>query len=224
MQPLCRLQRGYRQQSPLSSGIPGSIPGGSLTQSCNQRGPSWRRIGACFLSFVIGAGRIKAPGELLSGQAGTPLCQGGATPVCNRIQGQGETDKQLLHLPHHAATMDARLLAGMQGLRDLKAVGDVRGLGLLVAVELVAERATKAVFDPAKKVIGRVRAELEAREVFTRNMRDILAFAPPLVITAAQADKLVDSTRGCHDPLRTLGHAPRVRSPEKTRWPLDGGD
>jgi adenosylmethionine-8-amino-7-oxononanoate aminotransferase len=99
-------------------------------------------------------------------------------------------------LVENAKQMGLRLLAGMQTLRDLKAVGDVRGLGLLVGVELVADRATKAGFDPAKKVMNRVRAELEARGVFTRNMRDILAFAPPLVITAAQVDKLVEATRG----------------------------
>ena len=80
--------------------------------------------------------------------------------------------------------------------RDLKAVWDVRGLGLMVGVELVSDRATKAGFDPAKKVINRVRAELETRGVFTRNMRDILAFSPALVITEAQVDRLVESTRG----------------------------
>ena len=99
-------------------------------------------------------------------------------------------------LVENAAKMGARLLAGMKTLLDLKAVGEVRGLGLLVGVELVADRATKAAFDPAKKIINKVRAELEARGVFTRNMRDILAFAPPLVITEAQVDRLVESTRG----------------------------
>ncbi|HSC71544.1 MAG TPA: aminotransferase class III-fold pyridoxal phosphate-dependent enzyme, partial [Candidatus Methylomirabilis sp.] len=94
------------------------------------------------------------------------------------------------------AKMGARLLAGMQTLRDLRAVGEVRGLGLMVGVELVADRATKAVLDPAKQIINKVRAELEARGVFTRSMRDILAFSPPLVITEAQVDKLVESTRG----------------------------
>ncbi len=98
-------------------------------------------------------------------------------------------------LVENAATMGARLLAGMETLRDLRAVGDVRGLGLMVGVELVADRATKATFDPAKKVINKVRAELEARGVFTRAMRDILAYAPPLVITAAQVDRLVAATR-----------------------------
>jgi putrescine aminotransferase len=99
-------------------------------------------------------------------------------------------------LVENAARMGARLLAGMKTLLDLKAVGEVRGLGLLVGVELVADRATKAAFDPAKKIINRVRAELEARGVFTRSMRDVLAFAPPLVITEAQVGRLVESTRG----------------------------
>ena len=99
-------------------------------------------------------------------------------------------------LVENAAKMGARLLAGMKTLTDLKAVGDVRGLGLMVAVELVADRVTKAGFDPAKNVIGRVKAELEARGVFTRNVRDILCYAPSLVITEAQVDRLVESTRG----------------------------
>ncbi len=99
-------------------------------------------------------------------------------------------------LVENAAKMGARLLAGMKTLMDLKAVGEVRGLGLMVAVELVGDRATKAGFDPAKKVINKVRAELEARGVFTRNVRDILCFAPPLVITEAQVDRFVESTRG----------------------------
>jgi putrescine aminotransferase len=99
-------------------------------------------------------------------------------------------------LVENAAKMGARLLAGMKTLMDLKAVGEVRGLGLMVAVELVSDRATKAGFDPAKKIINKVRAELEARGVFTRNVRDILCFAPPLVVTEAQVDRFVESTRG----------------------------
>jgi adenosylmethionine-8-amino-7-oxononanoate aminotransferase len=99
-------------------------------------------------------------------------------------------------LVDNAAKMGARLLAGMRTLLDLRAVGEVRGLGLMVAVELVADRSTKAAFDPAKKIIGKVKAELEARGVFTRNVRDILCFAPSLVITEAQVDRLVESTRG----------------------------
>jgi adenosylmethionine-8-amino-7-oxononanoate aminotransferase len=99
-------------------------------------------------------------------------------------------------LVENAAKMGARLLAGMQSLMDLQAVGDVRGLGLMVGVELVADRTTKAPFDPAKRVMHKVKAELEARGILTRHVRDILNFAPPLVITAAEVDRLVEGTRG----------------------------
>ncbi len=98
-------------------------------------------------------------------------------------------------LVENAAKMGARLLAGLQTLEEFKAVGEVRGLGLMVAVELVADRTTKAAFDPAQKVIGRVKAECEARGLFTRVVRDILLLAPPLVITEAQVDRIVAIVR-----------------------------
>jgi adenosylmethionine-8-amino-7-oxononanoate aminotransferase len=98
-------------------------------------------------------------------------------------------------LVERAEKMGKRLLDGARSLLDLPAVGDVRGLGLMVAVELVADRATKAVFDPAKNVIGRVRKELEARGLFTRVVRDIILLAPPLVITDAQVDRIVQILR-----------------------------
>ena len=92
--------------------------------------------------------------------------------------------------------MGKRLLEGARTLLDLKAVGDVRGLGLLVGVELVADRATKAAFDPAQNVPGRVRMELEARGLFTRMVRDIVLVAPPLVISEAEVDRIVEILRG----------------------------
>ncbi len=92
----------------------------------------------------------------------------------------------------NADAMGARLLAGVrQALQGLRAVGEVRGLGLMVAVELVSDPATKAGFDPAKNVIGRVKAECEARGLFTRVVRDILLLAPPLIIGAAEVDRIV---------------------------------
>ncbi len=94
-------------------------------------------------------------------------------------------------LVERAEQMGRRLLEGARSLLDLKAVGEVRGLGLMVAVELTADRATKAAFDPAQDVIGRVRRELEARGLFTRVVRDIILLAPPLVITEAQVDRIV---------------------------------
>ncbi len=95
-----------------------------------------------------------------------------------------------------AAEMGDRLYRGLKGLSDLRAVGDVRGgKGLMAAVELVADRGTKAPFPSEQKVGPRVRQEMIRRGVFPRHLREILLFAPPLVVTEAQVDRIVRVTR-----------------------------
>jgi putrescine---pyruvate transaminase len=98
-------------------------------------------------------------------------------------------------LVENAAKMGARFLAGLKSLQGLKAVGDVRGLGLMAGVELVADRASKAPFDPAKKILGKVRLELEARGLCVRAVRDSLILAPPLIVTETQVDRIVEIMR-----------------------------
>ena len=75
-------------------------------------------------------------------------------------------------------------------------VGDVRGEGMLVAVEFVADRQKRAFFDPSKKVGPSVAAALLKRGVIARAMPqgDILGFAPPLCLTPAEADQIVSAT------------------------------
>lgn len=84
-------------------------------------------------------------------------------------------------------------------------VGDVRGgKGLLAALEFVEDRATKKNFPAERKVGPRVQAEMQKRGVVTR-MRpmagehpapgDEILFAPPLVITEAEIDRMVDVVR-----------------------------
>ena len=95
-----------------------------------------------------------------------------------------------------AVKMGDRLYRGLKGLSDLGAVGDVRGgKGLMAAVELVADRGTKAPFPPEQKVGPRVRQEMITRGLFTRQIRDILLFAPPLIVTEAEVDRIVEITR-----------------------------
>jgi L-2,4-diaminobutyrate transaminase len=69
-------------------------------------------------------------------------------------------------------------------------VGDIRGEGLLVAVEFVAEREGRRFFDPGEKVGARVAAALLAEGVIARAMPegDIIGFAPPLCLTREEAD------------------------------------
>ena len=79
--------------------------------------------------------------------------------------------------------------------------GDIRsGKGLLAAVEFVEDRATKKNFPDRLKIAARLKVELMKRGVITRARPavgahpapgDILFFAPPLIITEAEVDRLV---------------------------------
>ncbi|MBI1960569.1 MAG: aspartate aminotransferase family protein, partial [Candidatus Rokubacteria bacterium] len=96
-----------------------------------------------------------------------------------------------------AAALGTRLNEGLKAaLGDHPHVGDIRGgKGLLAAVELVEDRGSKASFAADKKVGNRVIQEMTKRGIITRNRLDSIFFAPPLVITEAQVDRLVSATR-----------------------------
>ncbi len=82
-------------------------------------------------------------------------------------------------------------------LSDSPIVGEVRGEGLLAAVEFVADKQDRIFFDADKKVGPRIAAALLERGVIGRAMPqgDILGFAPPLCITREEVDTVVAATR-----------------------------
>jgi L-2,4-diaminobutyrate transaminase len=77
-----------------------------------------------------------------------------------------------------------------------KHVGDVRGEGLMTAVEFVEDRDDRKFFDASLKIGAQVSTALLANGVIARAMPegDILGFAPPLCLTREEADKVVDAT------------------------------
>ncbi|MBO0333911.1 aspartate aminotransferase family protein [Sneathiella sp. CAU 1612] len=72
-------------------------------------------------------------------------------------------------------------------------VGDVRGEGLMLAVELIQDKDTRTFLDPSLLSGAKVAAALLKRGVIARAMPqgDILGFAPPLCLTKAEADTIV---------------------------------
>ena len=72
-------------------------------------------------------------------------------------------------------------------------VGDVRGEGLMLAVEFVEDKEARSFFDPSKTMGAKVAGALLKRGVIARAMPqgDIIGFAPPLCLTEAEADKIV---------------------------------
>jgi adenosylmethionine-8-amino-7-oxononanoate aminotransferase len=98
-------------------------------------------------------------------------------------------------LVERATVMGRRLLAGLEGLRDLPVVGDVRGLGMMCGIELVADRNTKA---PALGLGGRFVREALARGLLPRirvgsadpPIGDTICLAPPLMTPPEVLDRI----------------------------------
>ena len=84
----------------------------------------------------------------------------------------------------------------LDGLRSAVAshphVGDVRGLGMMCAVEIVKDKATKEEYPAADKVGARVHEETQKRGLFSRHRGDVFLLAPPLVTTDAEIDRVVN--------------------------------
>ena len=103
-----------------------------------------------------------------------------------------------LGLVANAAEVGAYLKAAMSdALSGHPHVGEVRGEGLLCAVEFVEDRDSRRFFDPAKKIGPQVSAAmLSGDKVIARAMPqgDIIGFAPPFCLTRAEADTIVAAT------------------------------
>jgi len=95
-------------------------------------------------------------------------------------------------LLERAEVLGRRLLRGLETLRSHPHVGDVRGQGLMAAVELVADKRTKAEFPAEEKVGPRVHQATQDRGMFTRLRGDVYNFGPCFVTTEAQIDRMVE--------------------------------
>ena len=96
-------------------------------------------------------------------------------------------------LPSQSAEKGAYLLARLRAvLGNHPHVGEIRGKGLMCAVEFVRDRATKAEFDPAERVGERLNAEVQRRGLFSRLRGDVFCLAPPFVTTRDELDRMAN--------------------------------
>ena len=107
-------------------------------------------------------------------------------------------------LPERAAQMGAYLMAELSPLRDHPYVGDLRGKGMLLGIELVADQQTKEPL-AGEKVGAIVAYCMNQGVIIGRNTNtvpgysNVLIIAPPLVLTLADADVLVTTLRQALD-------------------------
>ena len=103
-----------------------------------------------------------------------------------------------LDLVNNAGSVGEYLNTAMRdALGDHAKVGDIRGEGMLCAVELVRDRDDHVMFDAGDKVGPRIVAAMFERGVIARAMPqgDILGFAPPFCLSKEQADEVVAATQ-----------------------------
>ena len=88
----------------------------------------------------------------------------------------------------------------MSALAQHPNVGDIRGRGLFWGVELVADRASKATFDPARKIAPKIKKAAMGQGLMCYPMQgtidgqhgDHVLLAPPFIMNEAQVDEMVD--------------------------------
>jgi taurine-pyruvate aminotransferase len=121
----------------------------------------------------------------------------GGHPVAAAVALRNIEIMEAEQLADRAADVGKYLLDGLTSLKRRAIVGDVRGKGLLLAVELVKDRTTKEPVDGANitKIVDFCRANglLVGRGGGGRRYGNTITFSPPLVITRAECDRIVET-------------------------------
>jgi putrescine aminotransferase len=129
-----------------------------------------------------------------------------AHPTCCAVALKNIEIMHRERLWENAARMGDRLHKGLlAAFENHPNKGDIRGgKGLLAAVELVEDPPTQKNFDSSRKIASKLQAEMTKRGVITRTRPvagphpapgDAVFFAPPLVVTEAEIDRIVNVTR-----------------------------
>jgi adenosylmethionine-8-amino-7-oxononanoate aminotransferase len=98
------------------------------------------------------------------------------------------------NLVQNAAEVGKYLLDGLRSLSTHPSVGDVRGLGLLTAVEFVKDNSTRERFPEDEGFCGRIMDLALDEGVILRQVEDIIEFCPPLIITRSEVDEMIEIT------------------------------
>ncbi len=102
----------------------------------------------------------------------------------------------------HVRRMGARLRGHFDEFgRTSPIVGDVRGAGLMLGIEIVADKASRTPFPPAKKVGSMFDGIAYENGLISRCMGDVLGFAPPLIVTEQDVDAIAEL---CAKSLRQM--------------------
>jgi len=156
-------------------------------------------ISAVIVPEFLYAPMIEASGEVgLFGHGFTYSGHPAAAAVALRALAIYEERKLYEHVREIAPQFQERLAA----LAAHPLVGDTRGVGLVGACELVANKSTKAAFDAKLAVGARCMAFCQEHGLIVRAIGDSIAICPPFIVTSAHVDEIFAKlARGLDDTL-----------------------
>jgi 4-aminobutyrate--pyruvate transaminase len=104
----------------------------------------------------------------------------------------------------HVRKVSPRLRNGLRRFQDHPLVGEVRGIGLIGGIELVADKATRAPFDPKAGVGGYLVKRGHHHGIILRAMGDVIGICPPLIINEEEIDLLLERFSLALDDTMTI--------------------
>ena len=111
-------------------------------------------------------------------------------PVCAAVALRNLEIMEETKLFDHAADVSVAFQNRLQGYRNHPLVGDVRGVGMVGAVEIVSSKETKEPFATEVGVAPFIQHNAKTHGLIIRTLQNIVAFCPPLIITEDQIDEM----------------------------------
>jgi 4-aminobutyrate---pyruvate transaminase len=161
-------------------------------------------LGAILISEPIYQGLVEESRKL--GVFGHGFTQSG-NPTCAAVALKTLELMEKRNVLAHVQEVAPRLQAGLRAFADHPLVGEVRGVGLMGAVELVADKASRRPFEPSQRVGFYCTERAQSHGLIVRALVDSIAFCPPLIIEATQIDELLSRfARALDETQAWVGH------------------
>lgn len=145
----------------------------------------------------------------VGGVFGHGFTQGG-NPVSAAVALEALKIYEERKLADHARSMGERFDMGLRALESHPLVGEVRGIGMMWAVELVSDKATRVPFDPTWGIGWHAARFAEEQGVIVRMVGDALVTAPPLIAGIGDVDRITAAFRSAIDQVAEI--ADRLRA------------
>lgn len=108
----------------------------------------------------------------------------------------------------HVASVAPYFQRRLHELSDHELVGEARGVGLVGAIELVADKRSKQPFEPSLGIGGVLAASAQSHGVLVRAIGDVIALCPPLIMTEAEIDQVFEGLiKALNDTAAHVSHS-----------------